>query len=52
MFKKYFRIRQVSKSQYLKQQGSPYLYPWHLSFSVVSGETGITETKCEKESFG
>ena len=46
MFKKYFKLFLVSKSEYLKQQGSHYLYPWYLSFCVVSGETG-TKSKCD-----
>ena len=44
IFKKYFKMFLVSKSSYLKLQGS---YRRHLSFSLVSGETRITETKCD-----
>ena len=45
IFQKYFKILPVSKSQYLKRQGGHSLYSTRLSFSVVSGEMRITETK-------
>ena len=45
MFKKYFKILPVSKPQYLKQQGTHSLYPSHLYFNVVAGETGTTGTE-------
>ena len=44
MFKKYFKTLLVSKSWYLKLQGSHKLYARHLSFSVISRETEITRT--------
>ena len=39
IFKKYFEILIASKPYYLKQQGSYWLYPRDLSFSVIFGET-------------